>query len=67
MRVAGASSTGARAEAVFYEVSTPPCSGPAGAGWGRPLDQGSVEEVVGFYSTLILRGAVHHEVRVAMS
>ena len=31
LRVAGAFSTRARAEAVLYEVSTPPCNGPAGA------------------------------------
>ncbi len=67
LRVAGAFSTRARAEAVLYEVSTLPCNGPAGASWGRPLDQGGVEEVVGFYSTLIPRGAVHYEVCVAMS
>ena len=67
LRVAGAFSTRARAEAVLYEVSTLPCNGPAGASWGRPLDQGGVEEVVGFYSTLISRGAVHYEVCVAMS
>ena len=64
LRVAGSFATRTEAEKVLYEVSTLPCNGPAGASWGRPLDQGGVEEVVGFYSTLVPRGAVSYEVRL---
>jgi hypothetical protein len=52
---------------MVYEVGTLPCNGPTAASWGRPLDQGGVEEVVGFYSTLIPHDVVNYEVCVATS
>jgi hypothetical protein len=67
LRVAGAFPTRAEAEAMVYEVGTLPCNGPTAASWGRPLDQGGVEEVVGFYSTLIPHDVVNYEVCVATS
>lgn len=63
LRVAGSFATRAEAEKVLIEVSMLPCNGPAGAAWGRPLDQGGVEAVVGFYSTLMPHDTVHYEVR----
>ena len=48
---------------MLIEVSMLPSNGPAGASWGRPLDQGGVEAIVGFYSTLIPHDTVNYEVR----
>ena len=63
LRVAGSFATRAEAEKVLIEVSMLPSNGPAGASWGRPLDQGGVEAIVGFYSTLIPHDTVNYEVR----
>ena len=63
LRVAGRFATKDAAQTVLHEVSMLPCNGPAGASWGRPLDQGGVEEVIGFYSTLLPHDAIHYEVR----
>jgi hypothetical protein len=53
LRVTGRFMTREEARKVQMLVSQLPVSGPAGAAWGRPLDQGGVEDVVSFYSTLL--------------
>jgi hypothetical protein len=53
LRVTGRFLTKDEAQKVRVLVSQLPVNGPAGAAWGRPLDQGGVEEVVTFYSTLL--------------
>ena len=63
LRVAGSFATRAEAEKVLLEVSMLPSNGPAGASWGRPIDQGGVESVVGFYSTLMPHDTVDYRVR----
>lgn len=53
LRVTGRFPTLAEAQRVRMLVSQLPVSGPAGAAWGRPIDQGGAEEIVTFYSTLL--------------
>ena len=48
-------------------VSQLPVSGPAGAAWGRPLDQGGVEEIVTFYSTLLPHADIKYRVHRIVS
>ena len=62
LRVAGQFANQEDAQSVLYEVSMLPCNGPAGASWGRPLDQGGVEEVIGFHSTLLPHDLIEYEV-----
>jgi hypothetical protein len=63
LRVSGYFETREKALKVLYEVSTLPCNGPGGVSWGRPIDQGGVEEIMGLYTTLLPREAVPFEVR----
>lgn len=53
LRICGQFPTREEASKIAYEVSLLPCNGPAGAAWGRPLDQGGVEEIIGYHSALI--------------
>ena len=62
LRVTGRFMTRDEARKVQMLVSQLPVSGPAGAAWGRPLDQGGVEEIVTFYSTLLDREAIPYRV-----
>ena len=48
-------------------VSQLPVNGPAGAAWGRPIDQGGVEDVVTFFSTLIPHDRIEYTVHDLVS
>ncbi|CAK7262158.1 MULTISPECIES: acyclic terpene utilization AtuA family protein [unclassified Shinella] len=67
LRISGHFDTKEQAEKIPLEVSMLPCNGPAGASWGRPLDQGGVEPVMGFYSALMEQDAIRYEVRHLVS
>jgi hypothetical protein len=67
LRVAGRFMTREEARKVQMLVSQLPVSGPAGAAWGRPLDQGGVEEIVTFYSTLLDHGDIDYTVHQLVS
>ncbi len=51
LRIVGRFLTLPEARKVQYFASQLPCNGPAGGAWGRPIDQGGVEEIITFYST----------------
>jgi hypothetical protein len=67
LRVSGHFKTRDEALKLPLEVSMLPCNGPSGASWGRPLDQGGVEHVMGFFSTLMPQDAIPYEVREIVS
>ncbi|MEW9617896.1 acyclic terpene utilization AtuA family protein [Shinella sp. S4-D37] len=65
LRVSGRAFTRAEAADVMTAVSLLPCNGPAGVFWPRPTDQGGIEEIMGYHSTLLPQDAVRYEVHVA--
>ena len=67
LRVTGRFMTRDEARKVQMLVSQLPVSGPAGAAWGRPLDQGGVEEVVTFYSALLPHADIRYTVHQLVS
>jgi Acyclic terpene utilisation family protein AtuA len=62
LRVTGRFMTREEARKIQVLVSQLPVNGPAAAAWGRPLDQGGVEEVVTFYSTLLPHKDIRYRV-----
>ena len=62
LRVTARFATTAEARMVQRFVSQLPVNGPAGAAWGRPIDQGGVEDVVTFFSTLVPHDCVVYTV-----
>lgn len=44
-----------------------PCNGPAGGAWGRPIDQGGVEEIITFYSTRLPHDEINYEIHELVS
>lgn len=67
LRVTGRFMTRDEARKVQMLVSQLPVSGPAGAAWGRPIDQGGVEEIVTFYSTLLPHADIRYRVNRIVS
>ncbi|MET0606953.1 MAG: acyclic terpene utilization AtuA family protein [Beijerinckiaceae bacterium] len=67
LRVTGRFLTRDEARKVQMLVSQLPVSGPSGGAWGRPLDQGGVEEIVTFYSALLATDDIHYEVHTLVS
>jgi hypothetical protein len=67
LRVAGRFLTREEARKVQILVSQLPVSGPAGGAWGRPLDQGGVEEIVTFYSTLLPADEIRYQVHTLVA
>jgi hypothetical protein len=62
LRVMGRFETKQQAWKLMYTVSELPCNGPTGVAWGRPLDQGGVEQVIGLYTVMLPRETVRFEV-----
>jgi hypothetical protein len=67
LRIAGRFMTLAEARKVQYFASQLPCNGPAGGAWGRPIDQGGVEEIITFYSTRLPHADIHYELHQVVS
>jgi hypothetical protein len=55
------------ARKVQYFASQLPCNGPAGGAWGRPIDQGGVEEIITFYSTRLPHADINYELHQVVS
>lgn len=67
LRITGRFKTRQQAWKLMYTVSELPCNGPTGIAWGRPLDQGGVEEIISLYTLLLPQEAVRfsiHEIDV---
>jgi len=62
LRVTARFDTVAEARMVQRFVSQLPVNGPAGAAWGRPIDQGGVEDVITFFSTLVPHDRIDYRV-----
>lgn len=62
LRVSGRFATKAEAAQVVAAIALLPCNGPAGIFWPRPADQGTVEEITGYYSTLLDSGDVRYAI-----
>ncbi|MCO5092916.1 acyclic terpene utilization AtuA family protein [Bosea sp. (in: a-proteobacteria)] len=67
LRIAGRFMTMEEARKVPYFGSQLPCNGPAGGAWGRPIDQGGVEEIITFYSTRLPHSEIHYELKTLVS
>ena len=67
LRVTGRFMTREEARKVQVLVSQLPVNGPAGAAWGRPIDQGGLEEVMTFHSTLLPQEDVPYTVHQIVS
>jgi hypothetical protein len=67
LRIAARFMTLQEARKVQYFASLLPCAGPAGGAWGRPIDQGGVEEIITFYSTRVPHGDIHYDVHQLVS
>ena len=67
LRIAARFMTLAEARKVQYFASQLPCNGPAGGAWGRPIDQGGVEEMISFYSTRLPHAAIDYELHQVVS
>ena len=67
LRITGRFKTKQQAWKLMYTVSELPVNGPTGIAWGRPLDQGGVEEIISLYTLLLPQEAVRfsiHEIEV---
>ena len=67
LRIAARFMTLTEARKVQYFASQLPCNGPAGGAWGRPIDQGGVEEIITFYSTRLPHDAIRYELHTLAS
>ncbi len=67
LRVTGRFPSREAARRVQMLVSQLPVSGPCGAAWGRPMDQGGVEEIVTFQSVLIDRSDIPYRIQYLTS
>ena len=67
LRVTGRFPSREAARRVQMLVSQLPVSVPAGAAWGRPMDQGGVEEIVTFQSALIDRSDIPYRINYLAS
>jgi hypothetical protein len=67
LRIVGRFMTLPEARKVQYFASQLPCNGPAGGAWGRPIDQGGVEEIITFYSTRLPHDNIHYELHQVVS
>jgi hypothetical protein len=67
LRIAGRFMTLPEARKVQYFASQLPCNGPAGGAWGRPIDQGGVEEIITFYSTRLPHTDIQYELHQVVS
>jgi hypothetical protein len=67
LRIAARFMTLAEARKVQYFASQLPCNGPAGGAWGRPIDQGGVEEIITFYSTRLPHDTFKYELHHTVS
>ncbi len=67
LRIAARFMTLQEARKVQYFASQLPCNGPAGGAWGRPIDQGGVEQIITFYSTLLPQDAIDYQLHTLTS
>lgn len=67
LRIAARFMTLPEARKVQYFASQLPCNGPAGGAWGRPIDQGGVEEIITFYSARLPHDAFNYELHHMVS
>jgi hypothetical protein len=67
LRIVGRFLTLPEARKVQYFASQLPCNGPAGGAWGRPIDQGGVEEIITFYSTLLPHADIDYKLHRLVS
>ena len=63
LRVSGHFETREKAWKLVHEVAALPCNGPTGVNWGRPIDSGGVEAIMGLYTGLLPKEAVEFEVQ----
>ena len=63
LRVAGSFPTLAEAEIIPFEMNAlASCTGASGTAWGRNLEGGTTEEIIGLYTTFVPQDAVVPEV-----
>ena len=67
LRIAARCMTLKEAQKVPYFASQLPCNGPAGGAWGRPIDQGGVEEIITFYSTRLPHSEIQYQLQMIVS
>lgn len=67
LRIAARFKTRKEAQRLVSFTSQLPCNGPAGGAWGRPLDQGGVEEIITFYSTRLPHADINYQLHYHVS
>jgi hypothetical protein len=67
LRIAARFKTRKEAQRLVSFTSQLPCNGPAGGAWGRPLDQGGVEEIITFYSARLPHADIAYQLHELIS